>query len=43
MFSRKLSELVGIRGPLYVIAYYFLSGLLLRILSPPFGRLTAIE
>ena len=43
LFSRKLSELVGFRGPFYVVAYYFVSGLILRFLSPPFGRLTAIE
>lgn len=43
LFSRKLAELVGFRGPFYVVAYYFFSGIILRFLSPPFGRLTAIE
>jgi len=41
LFSRKLSELVGIQGPLAVILYYFLSGLFIRLISPSFGKLTA--
>ncbi|CAD8089388.1 unnamed protein product [Paramecium primaurelia] len=43
LFSRKLAELVGYQGPMYVILYYLISGFLLRFLSPPFGKLTAIE
>jgi ATP-binding cassette subfamily D (ALD) protein 3 len=43
MFSRKLSELVGVRGPFYIIMWYLLSSIVLRFLSPPFGKLTAIE
>jgi len=34
---------VGWRGPIYVIVWYFFSGLFLRFISPPFGKLTAIE
>ena len=43
MFSRKLSELVGWQGPVAVVLWYFLSGIIIKIVSPPFGRLTAIE
>lgn len=42
MFSRKLSELVGWIGPGIVILWYFLSGFLIKVVSPPFGKLTAI-
>jgi ATP-binding cassette subfamily D (ALD) protein 3 len=42
LFSRKLAEHMGWRGPSYVVIWYILSGYLLRVLSPPFGRLTAI-
>jgi ATP-binding cassette subfamily D (ALD) protein 3 len=43
LFSRKLSDLVGWRGPSYIIGWYFISALLLKFISPPFGKLTAIE
>jgi ATP-binding cassette subfamily D (ALD) protein 3 len=43
LFSRKLSELVGIEGPLVIIGWYFLSGIIIRFISPQFGRLTAQE
>lgn len=43
LFSRKLSELVGWQGPLSIVLWYLCSGTLLRFVSPPFGRLTAIE
>ena len=42
LFSRKLSELVGWIGPASVIVWYFISGILIKFISPPFGRLTAI-
>lgn len=42
LFSRKLSQLVGWEGPIAVIIWYFLSGLVIKFVSPPFGRLTAI-
>jgi len=41
LFSLKLSELVGPQGPLAVIGYYFISGLIIRLISPRFGKLTA--
>lgn len=43
LFSRKLAELVGYEGPLLVFAWYFISGIIIRFISPPFGKLTAIE
>jgi ATP-binding cassette subfamily D (ALD) protein 3 len=43
MFSRKLSELVGWAGPGLVVLWYLFSGFLIKIVSPPFGKLTAIE
>lgn len=43
LFSRKLSELVGWQGPVAVVLWYLLSGIVLKFVSPPFGRLTAIE
>jgi len=43
MFSRKLAELVGWEGPALIVAWYFVSGLVIRAISPPFGRLIAVE
>ena len=43
LFSRKLAELVGWEGPALVIGWYFMSGILIRLISPPFGKLTAME
>jgi len=43
LFSRKLAELVGWQGPAMTFAWYAISGVIIRLISPPFGRLTAIE
>ncbi len=43
LFSKKLAELVGVEGPLLVFAWYLVSGIIIRFISPPFGKLTAIE
>ena len=43
LFSRKLSETLGYEGPLLMIGWYFLSGILIKFVAPPFGKLTAIE
>lgn len=43
LFSKKLAELVGYEGPLLVFAWYFVSGVIIRFISPPFGKLTAVE
>ena len=43
LFSKKLAELVGIEGPLVIILWYFLSGFVIKMISPSFGKLTAEE
>jgi ATP-binding cassette subfamily D (ALD) protein 3 len=43
LFSRKLSESIGIHSPLLMIGWYVVSGLIMRYITPPFGTLTAIE
>ena len=43
LFSRKLADLVGWMGPAVVVLWYFVSGLVIKFVSPPFGKLTAIE
>ena len=43
LFSRKLAVLLGWQGPGYIILWYIFSTIILRILSPAFGRLTAVE
>ena len=42
LFSRKLSQLLGYRGPLLVIFWYLWSGVFIKKVSPSFGKLTAI-
>lgn len=43
LFSRKLADLVGWEGPALTFAWYLFSGIIIKIISPPFGRLTAME
>lgn len=43
LFSRKLSQLVGPEGPLAVIAWYAVSALAIKAVSPAFGELIAEE
>lgn len=43
LFSKKLADLVGWEGPGVIIGWYFLSGTVIRYISPPFGLLTAQE
>lgn len=43
LFARKLSELVGWAGPLLTFGWYLISGIIIKFVSPPFGKLTAIE
>lgn len=43
LFSRKLAELVGWEGPAMIVGWYFFSGCLIRLISPSFGKLTAVE
>jgi len=42
-FSKKLAELVGWEGPTMMIAWYFLSGVFIRFITPTFGKLVAIQ
>ena len=42
LFSRKLADLVGWIGPAIVIFWYGVSGMFLRLISPSFGKLTAV-
>jgi ATP-binding cassette subfamily D (ALD) protein 3 len=43
LFSRKLAELVGWEGPFMTAGWYLFSGIIIRMISPPFGKMTAIE
>jgi len=43
LFSKKLAETMGWEGPVYTFAWYSISAMILRIVSPKFGKLTAIE
>eukprot|EP00388_Colpodella_angusta_P020059 GDKJ01050058.1.p1 GENE.GDKJ01050058.1~~GDKJ01050058.1.p1 ORF type:complete len:1348 (-),score=367.43 GDKJ01050058.1:221-4150(-) len=43
LFSRKLSQLVGVEGPLLVIGWYTVSAIAIKIVSPAFGELIAEE
>lgn len=43
LFSRKLAELVGYEGPAMIFGWYFLSAVIIRFISPAFGKLTAQE
>ena len=42
MFSRKLAELIGWEGPLSVMGSFAFSALVIKLVSPPFGRMIAI-
>jgi ATP-binding cassette subfamily D (ALD) protein 3 len=43
LFSRKLAQLVGWEGPIWCGLWYLISGIIIKFISPPFGKLTAIE
>jgi ATP-binding cassette subfamily D (ALD) protein 3 len=43
LFSKKLTEYIGIQAPMAIALFYLFSGLTLKIISPPLGRFTAIE
>lgn len=42
LLSYRLTHLVGPEGPLSVVFYYMATGIVIRLISPRFGRLTAI-
>jgi ATP-binding cassette subfamily D (ALD) protein 3 len=41
LFSKKLAELVGWEGPGMMIAWYLVSGVFIRFITPTFGKLIA--
>jgi len=43
LFSKKLAELVGWEGPIMIFVWYFLAGAIIKVISPAFGKLTAVE
>lgn len=43
LFSRKLAEVMGWIGPGAVILWYLFSGIILKFVSPSFGKLIAGE
>jgi len=43
MFAFKLKELLGWAGPGSILTFYFFSGLIIKTLTPNFGKLIAIE
>lgn len=43
LFTRKLSETIGWTGPFFCMIWYIVAGTLVKFISPPFGRLTAVE
>lgn len=43
LFTRKLSKVLGFKGPLLMYGYYVLTSLLLRSVIPPFPKLYARE
>lgn len=43
LFAYKLGESIGVEAPLLMLSYFFTSGLILRAISPPFGKYVAIE
>ena len=43
LFALKLGQSIGSEAPLAMLSYFFTSGLILRNISPPFGRFAAKE
>jgi ATP-binding cassette subfamily D (ALD) protein 3 len=43
LFAWKLGQSIGAEAPLMMLAYFLTSGLVLRAVSPPFGKYTAME
>ncbi|KAI9219860.1 ABC transporter transmembrane region 2-domain-containing protein [Blastocladiella britannica] len=43
LFGYKLGQAIGTEAPFAMISYFLFSGVVLRSLSPPFGKYTAIE
>lgn len=43
LFSTNLAKVVSWKGPFLTYAWYIFSGCIMKIISPPVGKLTAIE
>jgi ATP-binding cassette subfamily D (ALD) protein 3 len=43
LFSRELATLVGWEGPISIGIWYLLSGIVIKLISPAFSRLTVVE
>lgn len=43
LFALKLGQSIGSEAPLAMLSYFFASGMILRTISPPFGRFAAKE
>jgi ATP-binding cassette subfamily D (ALD) protein 3 len=43
LFTKKLTEYIGVQAPLCIALWYLFSGFMLKLLSPPFGKYTAAE
>ncbi len=43
LFMRKLSSTMGIKGPLFMVGWYIFSAVIIKYITPPFGKLTAIN
>ncbi|KAI9183096.1 hypothetical protein H9P43_004013 [Blastocladiella emersonii ATCC 22665] len=43
LFGYKLGQAIGKESPIFMISYFLFSGVVLRSLSPPFGKYTAVE
>lgn len=42
-FTKKLAETIGFGGPAMLIGWYFISGVMMKFITPPFGKLAAIQ
>lgn len=38
LFAFKLGQAIGLDAPVYMVGYFFTSGMFLRGISPPFGK-----
>ncbi|KAJ1977243.1 hypothetical protein H4R35_002378 [Dimargaris xerosporica] len=43
LFAYKLGQAIGGGAPLAMVSYFFVSAVILRNISPPFGKYTAVE
>ena len=41
MFTKKLSGLLGFEGPMVVFAWYIFTAIVMKQITPPFGKMMA--